>query len=770
MNFRYLIIFQLIFSLSLHAQHYDKWRTHLASNNTTAVAEGENYVYAMADGTLYSYGKSDNSIKIYTKQTGLSDSDVKLIRYNEKTHTLVIVYANGNIDLMNGDGIYNMPYLKQTLNIQDKTPNEISFNGDKAYLSANFGIIAIDLKKKEIAETYKLGMKTLSSCIHRETIYTITEKGLYTASVNDNLMDFNNWKKLSINHADLDEKKIARIEIFQDKLCICAPGSGLFYRETEGNVKALRKQIYIKGMKVQGDQLIAYTNEHMYLYDSLDGNPEIVSPGIVKDVAGLKKDNKYWIASGTKGLIGIKRKNAGSFETFVSGLNIEGPKRNLNAFMTVYKGKLLIAGGDRWTDRFNRPGTFMTYENGKWTNFDETTVSKAVGYACRDYTSVAADPDDKNHYFISTYGEGVIEVKDNGFVKLYNHKNTPLASALPDYAHAQNYVRTGSVCFDKNKNLWMTNCNTQNGIVVRTADGTWKSLFYKGVSDAPLVDKILITSKGHKWVNVPRGVAGILVFDDNGTPTDQTDDKSNFFSTFTTSGGKSLSVSEFYCMVEDLNGEIWVGTNHGPMVCTAPEKAIENPKNFFASQIIRPNDDGTNGLFLSSEQIKAMAVDGGNRKWLGTAGSGLFLVNANGTETIHHFTTENSPLLSDHIQSIAIDNKTGEVFIGTDKGLISYLGDATEPSPTYSDVYAYPNPVRPDYDGSVTVTGLMADSNVKITDLNGNLIYQAKSAGGQLSWNCRGQNGRPVATGIYLVLASTSQGEESVVTKIAVVR
>ena len=767
MNIRYLIICLLVISTSIHSQQYERWRTHLASYNTTAVAEAENDVYAMADGTIYSYGKNDNNVKMYTKLNGLSDSDVKLIRYNMAVHTLMIVYSNGNIDLMSRDGMYNLPYLKNAGNIQDKTPNEINFVGDRAYLSTHFGIVVIDMKKKEVSETYKLGMKVYSSCLHGEMIYASTERGLYAASTKDNLMDFNNWKQLPTHGADFDSKKIVRIGIFQNKLCLCIPGAGLYYRNDGGQFIPFLKQIYIEGMTIQGDRLLAHTGENLYIYTSLESSAEIVSPGVVKDVSALKNTNTYWVASGTKGLIGIRRKNANTFETFVSGLNIEGPKRNFCTFMTIQGGKLLVTGGDRWTDRFNRPGTLMTYEGGKWTNFDETTVNKAVGYACRDYTGVAVDPDDAGHYFVSTFGEGVIEIKDNKYVQLYNHTNTPLVSAIDP---SPNYVRVGGVSFDKQKNLWMTNSGVQNGIVVRTADGKWKSLFYKGVSGVPLVDKILVTSKGHKWVNVPRGTPGLLVFDDNGTPTDNTDDKSNFFTLLRNARGEALNVSAFYCMAEDLNGEVWLGTDHGPAICSSPEAAIKDPQKFFGSVIVRPNDDGSNGVFLDSEQIKAIAVDGGNRKWLGTGSSGIFLVNPTGTETIQHFTTENSPLLSNHIQSIAIDHKTGEVFIGTDKGIISYLGDATQGSPDYSDVYAFPNPVRPDFDGSVTITGLIADSNVKITDLNGNLIYQAKSAGGQVTWNCRSHKGQRVATGIYLVLASTAQGAESAVTKIAVVK
>lgn len=769
MNIRYLIICLLVISTSIRSQQHERWRTHLASYNTTAVAEAENDVYAMADGTIYSYGKNDNNVKMYTKLNGLSDSDVRLIRYNMAVHMLMVVYSNGNIDLMSRDGMYNLPYLKNAGNIQDKTPNEINFVGDRAYLSTHFGIVVIDLKKKEVSETYKLGMKVYSSCLHGETIYASTERGLYSASTKDNLMDFNNWKQLPTHGADFDKKTIVRIGIFQNKLCLCIPGAGLYYRNESGQFIPFLKQIYIEGMTIQGDRLLAHTGDNLYIYTSLESPAEIVSPGVVKDVSALKNTNTYWVASGTKGLIGIRRKNANAFETFVSGLNIEGPKRNYNDLMLIEKGKLLVAGGT-YTPiaRGYRAGTLMSYENGKWTNFDERAAAKVIGYDIRDFLDIAVDPDDSNHYFVSSFGEGVIELKDNTFVQLYNHKNTPLRPALD--TEQEHYVRVGGICFDKKKNLWMTNCSTPNGIVVRTVEGKWKSLYYKGISNATFIGRIMITSKGHKWVNIPRGGAGILVFDDNGTPTDPSDDKSNFFSTLINARGEALNVSKFYCMAEDLNGEVWVGTDHGPVICSSPEEAIKDSKKFFGSVIIRPNDDGSNGIFLDSEEIKAIAVDGGNRKWIGTGSSGIFLVNPTGTETIQHFTIENSPLLSNNILSIAIDHKTGEVFIGTDKGIISYLGDATEGSPDYSDVYAFPNPVRPDFDGSVTITGLIADSNVKITDLNGNLIYQAKSAGGQVMWNCRSHKGQRVATGIYLVLASTPQGAESVVTKIAVVK
>jgi hypothetical protein len=479
----------------------------------------------------------------------------------------------------------------------------------------------------------------------------------------------------------------------------------------------------------------------------------------------LKNGADFWIAGGTNGLIGIRRKGENQFEPFVSGLNIRGPKRNLASFVTMHGQKLLVAGGGFRIDRFGNPGTLMTYENDSWTNFDE----RQIGYETRDYTAVAVHPDDENHYVVASFGEGIIEIKDNAFVRLYNYTNSPLQSALPNNSSANRYVRVSGISFDKDKNLWATNSEVRNVIVVRKPDGTWTSLYYPGISNASVVDKILITSRGYKWVNVPHNsgtTGGILVFDDNGTPDNNADDKSHYYTNLRTTGANQIHGNKFYCIVEDLDGKIWIGSNSGPIICHSPTNTIDN---LTFTHVIREDDNMVPYYFLSGEQINAIAVDGGNRKWIGTAGSGIFLVSPDGDRTILHFDMNNSPLYSNTILSIAIDNRTGTVYIGTDRGLISYQGDATEPSTSYSDVYAYPNPVRPGIDDRVVITGLMQNSNVKITDLSGNLIYQGMSAGGQFVWDCRNRSGSRVATGIYLVLSSTPEARESVVTKIAVV-
>lgn len=766
-----LFIVLLLVADSVSGQAVGAWKSYLAYTTTTECAEANNLVYAIADGSLFSYSKTDQEVVYYSKENGLSDNQISHIGFNEDINTLLIVYSNGNIDLLSETGIANIPYFKSSSVVQDKTVNSISFNKEFAYLSTEFGILVVNMNKKEITDTYKLNCSVYDVCNVGSTIYASTSKGLLSGDVNSNLLDAGNWNVVALNTGLINDKNIKRIAYFQQVLCLFVPGNGVYYLNNEGGLIALLKDNTLQNMVQQNGLLIPFSSSSLTIYSSL-ADKEKVNAGTIKYVSTLKDKSVLWIASGDEGLKSIKKSNTGSYEMLVSGIVSNGPKRNLTAFMTTVDNKLLVAGGGRWADRYNNPGTVMVYDGQDWFNFDETKISKESGIKFSDATSIAVNPVDPSHYFVSTWGEGVFEFKENEFVKLHNHTNSTLSTIFPGTSSESHYIRVEGLCFDSANNLWMTNSGVKEGIKVLKADGTWSKIYFEALNDKMLVDKILITQKGYKWVNMPRVTPGIFVFDDKGTIDDATDDVSNFFSLFSDADGKTIEVSAYYCMAEDKNGTIWMGTDKGPVICTVPSRAIENPGSLYCSYIIRPLDDGTSNGYrlLENEKINAIAIDGGNRKWLGTESSGVFLLSEDGMETIAHFTTENSPILSNTIQSIAINNITGEVFIGTNKGLVSYMGDAIEGKKDYSEVRAYPNPVRPEYNDQVTVTGLMEQSNVKITDLNGNIIYQATSVGGQLTWNCRNRKGERVASGIYLVLATTPDAGESVVTKIMVIK
>jgi len=328
------------------------------------------------------------------------------------------------------------------------------------------------------------------------------------------------------------------------------------------------------------------------------------------------------------------------------------------------------------------------------------------------------------------------------------------------------------VKFDNEGNLWCINTGVKDIVKILKKDGTWISLHYKPIEYLETMVEPIIDSRGWLWITSLQGEAGVFCAKLNSTPFDTSDDESKvWLNKFNNQDGTSYDIYQVYALTEDQNGKMWVGTNAGLFV-------IDNPQKFFNDGIFKqikvPRNDGT-GLadyLLSGTYIKSIKVDGANRKWVGTNDNGLYLISADGLETIHHFTTENSPLPSDCIESIAINGKSGEVFIGTDKGMASYKSDATRPEEILkeSNVYAYPNPVRSDYSGNISIVGLTHDCNVKIVDAAGFLINEGTSNGGQYNWNGRNNRGEKIASGVYYVLTYDSNGDEGVATKILITR
>lgn len=750
----YILLLIAFFQTTLYAQDW-KWKSYLAYYNTTLVAEANNNVFAVADGSLYSYNKEDQSVQTYSKLNGLSDVSITQLGYNADVNTLLIVYDNGNIDLWGEDGIYNLPFLKNSTVVQDKTVNAITFDGEYAYLASQFGIMVINMQKKEVADTYRIG-NVSSCCVLSNYLYAATEQGIRRGSLNDNLLDAANW-------ADYSAEVVQDIVAFQNTLCYVISGDGVYY-QAEGSSRKWINDAGIKGMKVESGKLLAYTNGKVYIASSLNTPDQIMGLSTIQDVSTLK-DNAYWIANAAGGILGIQ-KNGSAYTRILEKTTIDGPKRNMPYFMDFVEGQLLVTGGGRWMDRENNPATFMRYKDGVWANLDDSSLaSKAEIDFCRDFLCVAVDPVDTSHYFIASYGEGLFEFRGMEFQTMYNNDNSPLQYVVPDDGKPQpyprHYVRVSGLDFDAAGNLWTVSAGVNDVIQVLQPDGNWVTLRDLPISYSPTTGSLLFLSNGLLVANIPRASnAGIFIMDNNGT-LDASDDTYNLYSTLVSTQGEALSASEFYCIAEDKMGSLWVGTNIGPVI------GYNTSDGYRFNRIVLFDESD---YLLNGERVNCIAVDGGNRKWIGTQNSGVFLVSEDGTEVLENFTTENSPLFSDCIQSIAIHPQTGEVFIGTDKGIISYQGDATEGSEDYSSVHAYPNPVRPDFDDKVIITGLMDQSEVKITDLAGNLIYRSTCIGGQLTWDCRNAQGRRVATGVYLVLAATPDAKESVVTKIMVVK
>lgn len=770
------IILFSFFSFTVLAANFNTtgWKTYLSYNNTNSVEESNDQVFVVAEGSLYTYGKEDNSIKQYYKGNGLNDNTISLIRYNKQTKSLLIIYDNSNIDILEGGVATNLPYLSTSTSIRDKQINSVLVHDEYAYLSTAFGIVVVNMAKKEIKDTYKLSLNITSCAIQNGNIYASTtnkaevSSGIIYASLKENLLDKANWKPYGLSNLS-DSHTISAIASFKNTLFYLVSQQGIFY-ENNGELSRIINSSTLKYMKVIGEKLACIDNSRVFIVSDTQKFDQINLS--INDISTYQTD-KYWIAEGSKGLRSIQRKGSNRFEALNEPIILDGPYSN-SAFDIVCKNDkvyMIIGGKDLLNGkRFDKGGYILTYDYDKWSFIDPKEAQKKLNLPRnpRDYTSIAVTTDDSNDEIVyaSSMGDGVIQYKNGTPVQSYNEKNAFKETAG---GYGSGYCYIDGLAFDKNGNLWMTSSEVNHAVLVLDKAGAWHRLDIEQLRGVYTINDILITSTNDKWIYVPRNTPKLVMIPNS----ESLDEVSSYeFTTLIDTDGKELTPSNYTCVAEDKDGYIWVGTNRGAVYFTKPRISSAEDKAATRCTRVKYTNEETGNLayFLDNVVVTTLKVDAGNRKWIGTKGNGVYVLDNDNETIVYQFNTTNSPLLSDNIYDIEINDKTGEVFIGTDKGLNSYQGEASEGKSDYSEIYAYPNPVRPEHMDKVTIVGLMDNSNVKITDLNGNIIYQTKSLGGQAIWNCRNANGSRVATGVYLVLASTEEASESVVTKIIVVK
>lgn len=771
----FLFLSLTLFAAEISAQMaMGSWRTHLAYNQITQIAQSDEKVYAVSDGALFSVNKFDESTEVYSKISGLSDNNITQINFAVNNNLLFIAYENSNIDLLTNDGeIFNITDIyKKNIN-GSKRINNITFIGEKAYLSCDFGIVAVNLQRREITDTYFLGpdasmIKTLAMVELDGKFYATTENLFLAANKNSNLLNYQNWKQITPSRP-INYKYSA---VYNGEIYIHdTNGKVHTYNDTEGwklDIMSDVERISVSN----GVLFVAYKNK----IDCYNSNATPVELSVLHAEMGLfdTVNRTYWIAARENGMVKC-RLDDGTFNAYKTS----GPAVNYAWRMKHSNGKIIVVPGGRWATQYNRDGYVMMYENGEWTNI-YTNDFAATGLPTWDFVDVAIDPRDNSHFFVASYGIGLFEFRNNKFYKLHNNDNSNIETIFPDKKGIDNnayyyYHRVDGLIFDKDNNLWLLNMERPSIIkymtpYTETSDGIVKSVPYPEIKTAGTAQDILISNKNanHKWVCIPRidGGTGIFTFDDNGTLDNTDDDVRRLFRSFNDQDQNKFQPEHFFCIAQDKDGDIWLGSDKGPIVLENSEACFN--ENFGCTRIKIPRNDGTNlaDYLLESERINAIAIDGANRKWIGTETSGVYLLSPNGLTTIHHFTTENSPLLSNTILSIVINDKTGEVFFGTGNGIISFQSDAREGGETFENVHAFPNPVRENYHGLISITGLIENSIVKITDLNGHTIFETVSNGGIATWDGTRKGGERVATGIYVVICLSKDGKQHATTKI----
>ncbi len=467
-------------------------------------------------------------------------------------------------------------------------------------------------------------------------------------------------------------------------------------------------------------------------------------------------------------------KDTSVWDEYISTLqavSTDGPQYNYFGFMRFVNNQLFtVVGGYGAGIEEYRAGAVQVLSDGNWTIYEDH-LENVTNYEYKDLMSIDVDPRNATHVFASGR-TGSYEFRDGKFVQAFSSNNSPLGTALSStQSNQESYTLVESLKFDSEGNLWLLNSQSATApLHVYKSDGTWESFenenLMSGDRTLGALQALTFDSRGLLWfANSHWTKPSLHAFNP------QTEEFYSYFN-FINEDGTRVDVNAVQCVAEDKNGDIWLGTNVGPLLLEQEHFAETDPEFI---QVKVPRNDGTTyaDYLLTGVNISAVAIDGGNRKWFATKGNGVYLISADNLTQLQHFTAENSMLLSNNIESIALNESTGEVFFGTDKGLCSYISDATSVSEemTKDNVWAYPNPVRPDYTGLITIVGLSYNADVKIVTSNGTLVAEGRSNGGTFTWDgCDQNNGKRVASGVYMVQTATEEGKKGTVCKIAIIR
>ncbi len=752
-----------------------QWHEHLPFGRAIAVESGGGKIFCATKSGLFQYDRESFIIDKWSKVNGLNDVEIACMAYSPDHDLLILAYTNSNLDLIRGNQITNIPDIKRKQITGSKGINSIMINEDQAYLSCGFGIISLNLVRGEISSTFYIGdegehLEVFETIVfNHDSIFAATAEGIRKAFVrHPNLENYLFWETIptqpkpkeshthlgyyeglmyAVHKSILGEKD--SIWVYNGHKWTVFPYffKDIYQLDFQQNTMVVTSLFQVNLIRPDGERI-----QHLNSYGF----------DVVKAQDALYDENlEIWMADWEYGLIHTR-----DFENFEK-IRPNGPWDRAAFDLALAGGQLWLAGGGydgSWNNTWNNAGISANID-GTWKSFNPMTTEALK--PIRDVIRLVADPFNDKHVYAASWGNGVLEFFNGEFVEWYNDSNTD--GALQSIFPGSPYIRIGGMAFDSKNNLWVTNSSVPAPVSVRKADGSWKSFSYGPLLGDAFAGEIVITSGDTKWVQLPKG-SGLFVFNNGSDLEDETDDRSmkiNLRARYPLGDFKVLN--DIYSMAMDLEGRLWIGTSNGVAVYYSPESVFSGV-NFYANQPSVDLGDDLYHALLGTEIVSSIAVDGANRKWFGTRGSGVFLTNSEGTELVKSFNVSNSPLLSDNIMSIAIDHKSGEVYFGTEAGVVSYRGDAINASDFEGEIYAFPNPVRPDYTGPVTIRGMAASSLIKVTDINGNLVYETESLGGQAVWNGRDLQGNRVQSGVYMVFASTADASKKSVAKILFVR
>lgn len=748
------------------------WREHLPYNEVIDVTLGDGKAWCATPFSLFVYDTDDQSVQRISKVNDLSDTGISCIEYSDENELLLVGYENGNMDLIYENSAYNLGDIARSDLVANKSINAVLFIDQFAYLACGFGVVQIDLDRREVKDTFIIGPDgTIIACfditLDNNTLYVATGNGLYSAdSQSAFLANFSTWTK-DTTIPDSNEP-LATVDVAngltmitkeagnQDEVLYKFEGEGSWQIIDESWDSVLLNDIYFGSEYIiladySRVQKFDYEMNSLQTFYNLNGK-SLRPQSVVAD-----DTDRIWIGDERYGL--MITDNGSSAQEIAP----QGPAYFDTRRIDAYNHNMWVASGgvnQSWVNNYSKRG-FYGMANESWY-YAESPEGLNDIVQVNDIMEVSIDPIDNSHVMFGSWEEGLIELRNGEVENIYSGNNSSIQAST---IHSDERYMIAGVDFDSNGNCWFTNAYSDEQLHVRKPNGEFKSFsFTPDIPDDELVGGVLATRQGQIWFLLP-AMESIVVFDYNGTIDNTSDDRYRILSQEEGEGGLP---NVTYCLEEDLEGEIWVGTLEGIGVFYTP-LSIFDEETLDVQQILI-EQGGNIQILLETEAVTSIALDGGNRKWVGTANSGVFLFSPDGQEQVYHFTEDNSPLLSNTITDIAINQDNGEVFFSTEKGLISFKGTATNFDEDINELTIYPNPVRPDFEGEVVIDGLGYQTDIKITDISGNVVFSSQSNGGRATWNGKNQNGERVSTGIYLVFASKLDGSATNVGKIAFVR
>jgi hypothetical protein len=719
-----------------------RWRTHFPYKDVKQIQEAGDFIYVMPEKGFITYHQPSGEISKYSKVNGFSDIDISIMRYIEPLNKMIFVYATGDIDILNltDNSIQNIPDILRKSILGEKEFYDLQYFDGKAYLSSSFGIILIDINKLEISDSYQnIGpsgaVVPVFSVIHYNNhLYAGTNKGILRAKATGvNLSDFQNWELVKPGI----ESKLLRVfdgNLYAVNDSIYQIFDGSVWKNVRGGNKK-----NVVSLELCHNKLIE-THWGGYIISKTGGAIDSIRENAVA-FGIIDRNNLLWTGGDGLGFFNIKPN--GDYGYF----GINGPNSISTNTIAGWGDEIWVTSGGPgfvFGPTFNGAG-YYHFKDNKWENRPKAPQDLISMY---DFSSVAINKT-TGETWLGSHATGIARFQNGKFVERFDSYNSTLRK------QAGLYTIVPGLAMDSKNNLWAANYDADSCVSVRLTNGAWQS--YKISTKS--VGEMVIDDLDQKWMVTPRiGSSGIAIFKEatKGSPQRQR-------LLMKGKGVGDLPSNRVNALIVDKDNEIWIGTDEGLAVFFNPARAFDLEED---AQRIIVDQNGVVGYLLGSETINDMCIDGANRKWVAT-NNGAFLIEKDGTSVLNHFTVDNSPLPSNIIKSIGVNGVSGEVFFGTQNGLISYGGNATDASDTHGDeVKIYPNPVYENYDGDITIQGLPDYATVKITDVSGKIIYETLSNGGIATWNGKMFNGKRPQTGIYLIFSSNKEDKDSKVSKL----